>query len=351
MRSTLVFALAFAFSLGCADPSGPQGALRERVKAAHAGNPGDQYWLGARFYYGVEVERDFTQAAHWFQLAAEQGNAPAQYAMSILYGRGLGLEQDDVLSRTYLERAALKGLAQAQFQLSTLYITGKGVEEDWGEVARLTRLAAVQSYPPALKRLGLLYEMGRGVERDHVESLRWYRIAAEEGAEAVHAPLAMAYFRNGRMDEALTAAREAVRRNPDEIRSHLALAILLERDGQAEATIAALRAALEIDPGNSHALNNLAWQLATTSKPHLRDPQRALELAELAIAKTEDPPANMLDTLAEAHFANGQLEEAIEAAQRALATQPDAGDEAIMREHLEKYRRALSTQPNAPPPE
>jgi TPR repeat protein len=350
MLTTPMLALAFAFSFACADPAtSPQGRVKERVKAAHAGNPNDQYWLGARFYYGIDVERDFTQAVHWFQRAADQGNAPAQYALAVLYRNGLGLEQDDVLSKTYLERAALQGLAEAQFQLSTLYITGKGVEEDWDEVTRLTRLAAVQSYPPALKRLGLLYEKGTGVEQDDGESLRWYRIAAEEGADAVHAPLAMAYSRNGRMGEALTAAREAVRLDPGEVRSHLTLAILLEQDGQAEATISALHAALEIDPNDSHVLNNLAWQLATSSEPRLRDPERALELAQLAIANSEVPEANMLDTLAEAHFVNGHFEEAIEAAQQALAAGPDPRDEGIMREHLEKYRQALSTHRSSSP--
>lgn len=47
-------------------------------KAADQGNPFAQLNLGAEYYKGVVVGRDYEEAARWFTKAAAQGNADAQ---------------------------------------------------------------------------------------------------------------------------------------------------------------------------------------------------------------------------------------------------------------------------------
>ncbi|MCG8683489.1 MAG: M48 family metalloprotease [Desulfobacterales bacterium] len=74
---------------------------------------------------------------------------------------------------------------------------------------------------------------------------------------------------------------------------------------------------IRIDPENVHALNNLAWLLVTCPKEELRDPERALELASRARDIKQD--AYILDTYAEALFANQRTPEALDAAKQALA--------------------------------
>ncbi len=66
--------------------------------------------------------------------------------------------------------------------------------------------------------------------------------------------------------------------------------------------------ALSIDPENAKTLNNIAWILATTKDKSLRNPQRAISLAEKAVKK--EPIPTYLDTLAEAWFAAGNPEKA-----------------------------------------
>ncbi len=74
---------------------------------------------------------------------------------------------------------------------------------------------------------------------------------------------------------------------------------------------------IKVAPDNIHALNNLSWLLATCPEESFRDYERALELAEQALARKRED--YILDTYAEALFANQQIDRAVAAAKEALA--------------------------------
>lgn len=95
--------------------------------------------------------------------------------------------------------------------------------------------------------------------------------------------------------------------------------------------------ALALAPQNPEILNNLAWLLATSHDASLSDPPRALELARRAIAQKKAP--HIWDTLAECLFANGHLQEAIEAEEKALAMNPE--DDTIYKDQLNRFKDAL----------
>ena len=76
------------------------------------------------------------------------------------------------------------------------------------------------------------------------------------------------------------------------------------------------RRALEMNPEESHTLNNLAWLL---TEKHNNDKKRLRESLELAQkASTLKPAAFIWDTLAEAYLINGKYEAAADAARQAL---------------------------------
>jgi len=75
---------------------------------------------------------------------------------------------------------------------------------------------------------------------------------------------------------------------------------------------AGFRGAVARTPKDADALNELAWFLATRGG----DPVEALRFAEAAVLARRDDP-NLLDTLAEAAYRAGNLERAIDAAERA----------------------------------
>jgi len=98
--------------------------------------------------------------------------------------------------------------------------------------------------------------------------------------------------------------------------------------------LVAYNKALEIEPGNSEILNNLAWLLLTAEDENLRDPLRALILAQRAVLKNPQP--HVLDTLATAYWANGFIEDAIETEAEAL--NGAASQREFYRNQIERFR-------------
>lgn len=92
--------------------------------------------------------------------------------------------------------------------------------------------------------------------------------------------------------------------------------------------------ALRLAPANTEALNNLAWLLITAQEPTLRNPKKALLLAEKAAERSRTP--HVLDTLATAHWATGNREEALAVEEEALAQAGRHKD--FYRAQMEKFR-------------
>jgi Zn-dependent protease with chaperone function len=95
--------------------------------------------------------------------------------------------------------------------------------------------------------------------------------------------------------------------------------------------------ALELKPDSPAVLNNLAWLYATCEDERFRNPARALLLAQAA-ARLQPAP-HVLDTLAEAYFANGKYAEAVAVGSQALAAA--TGDRSHYEAQLERFRQAL----------
>lgn len=88
----------------------------------------------------------------------------------------------------------------------------------------------------------------------------------------------------------------------------------------------------------AYLFNNAARFLATSPHPLVRDPPEAIALARVAVDLTSGKEPAYLDTLAEAHFADGRAAEALEIALRAQALAPEAP---YLKPQVEKFRRAL----------
>jgi tetratricopeptide (TPR) repeat protein len=103
--------------------------------------------------------------------------------------------------------------------------------------------------------------------------------------------------------------------------------------------IRAYQQALRLEPGFAEAHNNLAWLYATCDERNYRDPRAALDHAQQAVNLTQWKQGEFIDTLAEAHFANGDYQQAVEIQKKALALDPDNKE---LQEHMARYRKATS---------
>ena len=132
--------------------------------------------------------------------------------------------------------------------------------------------------------------------------------------------------REHQTDKAIAEFSELLRTNPDDSAAHYHLALALSAQGKAKEALAHYRAALKAAPDFAEALNNLAWMLATSPDPQLRNGAEAVDLAQRACRITEHRQANMLGTLAAAYAEAGRFPEAIAAAEQAKALAEQAHD-------------------------
>lgn len=133
--------------------------------------------------------------------------------------------------------------------------------------------------------------------------------------------------------------QEQVSENPADLSLYENLAMLyykMEDYGKAKEVYERI---LALDPDRPVSLNNLAWLLATSDDPGLRNPKGALSLAKRAVSM-ERIPAH-LDTLAEAYFVNGYRQEAVQTMREALSKAKEKKD------YYEKQLRKFLSDKNA----
>ena len=132
--------------------------------------------------------------------------------------------------------------------------------------------------------------------------------------------LASALLRKGRTDEAIAHYKKVLELRPDSADAHANLGSAFLAKGRVRDAIGAYSNALRISPENVPAQSNLAWILATSSDPSLRNGSEAVLLAEEAgseSSRSENHPI-VLRILAAAYAETGRFAEAKETAQQAL---------------------------------
>jgi hypothetical protein len=187
------------------------------------------------------------------------------------------------------------------------------------------------------------FALGSGLEKQGQggKAMVEYRVTV-----AIDPHYAKAYYNMGQLlrtdgfwQAAVEAYLTAARENPNDVPTQLNLASALPHVDRARDAIAHFERALELDPNSIEALNNLAWLLATSPEPELRNGPRAVQLAEHACALSRLP--SLLGTLAAAYAEAGRFSDATQAAEQASVRATEAGDPgtaARNRELLEFYR-------------
>jgi tetratricopeptide (TPR) repeat protein len=101
--------------------------------------------------------------------------------------------------------------------------------------------------------------------------------------------------------------------------AHYYRSVALANKGLLDAAAAQLREAIRLRPDDAkarhalaHLLNNQAWNLATHAEPKIRDPGRAVKLAQEAV-ELAPKEGNYWNTLGVAHYRNGDWKEAVAA--------------------------------------
>ena len=121
------------------------------------------------------------------------------------------------------------------------------------------------------------------------------------------------------VDQAITLYQGAILYDPESWMLRVELSNLLIGRGRDSEAISLNREMTKLRTGHPLPWNNLAWILATSRDDSVRDPEKAIELAEKICNATENQEPSALDTLAVSYAAAGRYDDAVKTAQLAIA--------------------------------
>ena len=131
--------------------------------AAEGGHAEAAYYLGNLYAEGsFRFKRDFRKAADWFRKAANLGHAGAMNNLGYLYDEGLGVKQDRKAAFAHYKKGAEAGHAGAQLNLSAYYSAGLGgAGKDLNQALLWAEKAAAQGEPGAGEKVAAIRHLLR----------------------------------------------------------------------------------------------------------------------------------------------------------------------------------------------
>lgn len=187
---------------------------------------------------------------------------------------------------------------------------------------KLGRSAEADEHQRVHKRLAILETLGQLSDPDSVTAYLGVAEVLQSG---------------GDVEGALEEFRRGIERHPEAPLVRVRRALLFAQVGRIDDCRKEFETALRALPDDPIVLNQFAWYLATKGASN-DDRRRAVKLAERAVAATRRQDANVLDTLAEARAAAGDLAGARAALDEAIARKPD--DVVLVRRRAELAERA-----------
>jgi len=170
------------------------------------------------------------------------------------------------------------------------------------------------------------YQLGNALVRKGSldEGIRYYLAVLSRSPEDadLRYNLANALLRQGRLDEAIGQYEAVLRQRPRDAEAHLNLGNALVQAQRLNDGVSHIQTALTLRPGFPAACQTLgyvAWVLATSPAPGIRDPERAIALAQQADRLSGEVNPTIIRSLATAYAEAGRFNEAAAAAQRGVA--------------------------------
>ncbi len=263
------------------------------------------------------------QFARVLKLSPDDRKARAAWG-SALYGSGQYQRAIDVLATMVTgsgppaDDLALNAIAGTGLSMAML----RRYEE---ALALLRRAVAAAPRRADLHRSLSIALYGLGQSDGAIEQLQ-EAVRLVPGNPALRGELAELHAASGDVTEAAAALASGAKLVADAPNARQGLAIryvrvadLLARRGDWTAAISVLYEGLALLPDSVEILNDLAWRLATAPDVAMRDGAKAVELAEHANALAGGESCNELDTLAASYARAGRFDDAIVAAEYALA--------------------------------
>ena len=172
--------------------------LSEIHRAAEAGEPPAQYYLGRAWFFGLFGKRDMDESFTWVRRSAEQAYPQAELLLARFYFLGLPVDRNQAEGFRWATRAAEHGNADAMSVLGLSHEFGEGAPRDARSALEWFQRAEKAGSRVAPKWMGDFYSRGeaRTARRtNHVEALRCYERAASNDLISAGAMVADMYWK------------------------------------------------------------------------------------------------------------------------------------------------------------
>ena len=324
------------------------------TKSSVKGYAASQYNLGNCYFYGTGVGKDEKEAVKWYTKSAEQGNVDAQRNLGLCYYKGTGVEKDEQKAAKWftgshavpyspeLVRKADSGDGLAQYNLGIAFYMGAGVGKDEKEAVKWYTKSAEQGNPQAQYNLARCYSTGVGVAKNEKEAVKWYTKSADQGDMAGQFCLGLCYI-NGtgvKKDEkkAVKLFTEPALSGHPMAQNSLGRCYATGTGVRKDENAAVRWYTRSAEKGDVNGQNAVAWVLATSNDPAIRNGMEAEKWAQKAIATMGSSDANSLDTLAAAYAEQGDFAAAVSTQEKAISTLKDMAKSKEFQTHLKSYQ-------------
>ncbi|MGD0814440.1 MAG: tetratricopeptide repeat protein [Verrucomicrobiota bacterium] len=146
---------------------------------------------------------------------------------------------------------------------------------------------------------------------------------------------------HGLADDAIPHLEKAVQLRPDLVDYHCELGDACRQSGRAAEAVSEYNKTLQFSPRHVQAVSRLAWMLATSPDPSLRNGAKAVQLARLADQLSGGQDPKILGVLAAAYAETGDFSTAAASVRRALqlsGAETNSALAGVLRAQLASYR-------------
>ena len=130
--------------------------------------------VGEKYFYGLGLSKNYTEAARCYRKAAELGHPEAARQLGLMYREGLGVEQSLSMAEEWSRKgqvvpqqrnssaASEDDSAESWFLVGEKFYYGLGLRKNYTEAVRCYRKAADLGHAKAAEQLRLMYRAGFG---------------------------------------------------------------------------------------------------------------------------------------------------------------------------------------------
>jgi TPR repeat protein len=240
------------------------------------------------------------------------------------FQEGLGVKRSEKTANLWRKKDLECGDAEKQFIYATRCFHGLGLNKDKREAFKWYHEAGKKNFSAVFSILARSYELGHGTKRDPAQAIIWYTKAAESGnkdAMYILGVLRLKGYGNKKKED----------RSKKDLTS-------VKKSGERMAVEWLTKAA---ERGHAGAKNHVAWILATSKDPLIRNGEEAEKWAKKAIATKGEVNARWVDTLAAAYAEQGKFEAALATQDQAISLlkKRDVKQRKEFKERMKLYMR------------